>query len=97
MPSADVAICVQFLFVSIVLPPFNPSVTFPLCSELPLYFVVALFSAYSYSSSSFIEKHHAVWLGLARLTETHHMAAQHVKSESPCAAEFNPDKAEKRG
>lgn len=32
MPSADVAICVQFLFGSVVLPPFNPSFTFPLCS-----------------------------------------------------------------
>lgn len=52
VPSADVAICVQFLFVSVAVPPFNPSFTFPLCSELPLYFLAALFSAYSSSTAS---------------------------------------------
>lgn len=99
MPSADVAICAQFLFVSVVLPPFNPGFTFPLWSEVPLYFVVALFSAYSQSASSHslpISKS-TMLLGLAWLTETHHMAAQPVKSESPWEAEPNPGKAEKRG
>lgn len=52
VPSADVAICVQFLFVSVVLLPFNLSFIFLLCFELPLYFVVALFSVYSWSASS---------------------------------------------
>jgi len=47
VPGADVANCVQLLFASVVLCPFNPSFTFPLCSELCLYFVVARFSAYS--------------------------------------------------
>lgn len=64
---ADVAICVQFLFVSIVLPPFNPSFAFPLCSELPLYFVVPLFSAHSWwtSSHSFLHwkaPRHLAWI-----------------------------------
>lgn len=47
VPSADVAICVQFLSVSVVLLPFNLSFIFRLCLELLLYFVFALFSAYS--------------------------------------------------
>lgn len=96
MPTADVAICVQFLFVSVVLPPFNPSFTFPLCSELPLYFVFALFSAYSNFFPFLPSLKSTRLLALAQLTETHHVAAQRVKGKSPCAAEPNPEKAEKR-
>lgn len=73
VPSADVAICVQFLFVSVAVPPFNPSFTFPLCSELPLYFLAALFSAYSWStaSHSFLHwkaRHCLAWLSSQKPT-----------------------------
>lgn len=71
MPSAHVAICVQFLLVSVLLLPFNLSFTFFLCLGLPLYFVVSLFSVYSRSDSSlpsFTEKHHTAWLGSSHPT-----------------------------